>query len=110
MVLVLSCRFLFVTLITCLLKLNIKRTHDVENYLTCALYVPIFPICGVSMFLGFFRRCVVNVQDGLAKVLNYVTTVKGLTTIRDELWNLLKNVSFSFVLEAFKHRFPLLKF
>lgn len=38
-------------------------------------------------------RCVTNVQGGLASILNYVTTVKGLAAIRDELWNLLQHVS-----------------
>lgn len=38
-------------------------------------------------------RCVKCVQGGLAGILNYVTTVKGLAAIRDEVWNLLQHVS-----------------
>jgi len=40
-------------------------------------------------------RCTDIINEGLVKLLGFVTSVKALTDIRDELWNLLKQASLS---------------
>jgi len=35
------------------------------------------------------------INEGLVKLLGFVTSVKALTNIRDELWNILKQASLS---------------
>jgi len=35
------------------------------------------------------------ISEGLVKLLGFVTSVKALTNIRDELWNILKQASLS---------------
>ena len=40
----------------------------------------------------FLCRCIQDVNTGLSKVLGYITSVKGLAAIRDEVWELLHEV------------------
>jgi len=40
--------------------------------------------------LQFINKCQSVVQSGLSKLLSYITSIKGLATIRDEIWSLLK--------------------
>ena len=40
-----------------------------------------------------FCRCIQDVSTGLSKVLGYITSVKGLAAIRDQVWDLLQEVS-----------------
>ena len=47
----------------------------------------------------FLCRCIQDVNTGLSKVLGYITSVKGLAAIRDEVWELLHEVSISSLCE-----------
>ena len=40
------------------------------------------------------ETCISDVHSGVGKLLNYVTSIKALTAIRDDLWDLLAAVSF----------------
>jgi hypothetical protein len=52
--------------------------------------MPVPPATLRASSLQFLDRCVVSVRQGLVKLLSFVTSVKGLTAVRDELWNQLK--------------------
>ncbi|XP_063970712.1 conserved oligomeric Golgi complex subunit 1-like [Lytechinus pictus] len=36
------------------------------------------------------ETCISDVHDGISKLLNYVTSIRGLTSIRDAVWDLLQ--------------------
>ena len=49
----------------------------------------------MCFFVGISFRCIQDVNTGLGKVLGYITSVKGLSSIRDEVWQLLHEVGLS---------------
>lgn len=42
--------------------------------------------------MSYCSRCLQDVQAGVTKLLNYVSSVKRLADIRDDVWNILSEV------------------
>ncbi len=54
----------------------------------------------------YLDSCIQDVNQGLGKVLGYITSVKGLAAIRDDVWTLLSQVSMSASMLGKKGAFP----
>eukprot|EP00057_Strongylocentrotus_purpuratus_P034541 XP_795647.3 PREDICTED: conserved oligomeric Golgi complex subunit 1 [Strongylocentrotus purpuratus] len=68
------------------LPANITDFHPTLRSSTDPIAAPYLQEC-VSQWV---ETCISDVHDGISKLLNYVTSIRGLTSIRDAVWDLLQ--------------------